>query len=114
MNYKLEVIAAGIDMSGSYTTDPWLMPEGTKATVQATHEAGSGAPNGAWKLQMTLDPTLDSSQWIDVASSSQAVTAEADTVTWVLNLNCYAIRAVYTRTSGTSTGNVIGMKQIQE
>lgn len=111
-DFKLNLFTASGDLSADYTSDAWKIPDGECVAITITMNGGS--PVGTWKLQSNGDPTdlgASSTSWIDIAGASQAITAASDTVTFVLNMPFVAVRAKYTRTSGSSTAGIFGIKQ---
>lgn len=94
-------------MSASFNSDPIRLENLTNAAIQAVW-SGGGSPTGTLKLQCSNDMGTDQagtgvSNWTDVASSSQSITASGDHTWNVQNLGYRWARIVWTRSSGGDT-----------
>jgi hypothetical protein len=101
-------------MTGTSTinSDPIWLGHAAGVCIQAVW---TGTPNGAFKLQCSVDPQVPQpgvsnptlTNWEDVADSSYSVTGAAGSYTWNVDKTYYPwIRVVYTNTSSTGTLNV--------
>lgn len=107
-----DLIVSSGSMTGTSTinSDPFWIGHAAGYCVQAVW---TGTPNGAFKLQASIDPVEPSpnnsneptiTNWEDVADSSYSVTGAAGSYTWNVSNAFYRwVRVVYTNTSSTGT-----------
>lgn len=89
-------LVSGQSLSASYTSNPQQTINMFGYSIQAVF---TGSPNGAFKLQASLD----GANWDDIADSSESVT-EAGNIVWnVSSVQYPQVRVVYTRSSGTGS-----------
>lgn len=110
MKTSVIVLLAAGDMSGSISSNPFRVENMDLAALQAVWTGA--APTGTFKLQASCDAGTDAqtgpsgfgvTNWTDVASSSNAITASGDFMWNLTDMGYRWVRVVYTRTSGTGT-----------
>jgi hypothetical protein len=113
MRIANDLVVSSGSMTGTATinSDPIWLGHAAGVAIQAVW---TGTPNGAFKLQCSIDPvqpmagqTTTPANWEDVADSDYTVTGSAGSYTWNVDAAFFPwIRVVYTNTSSTGTLNV--------
>lgn len=104
----LAVDAGSMTSTNTINSDPVWLGHAMGVAIQAVW---TGTPNGAFKLQSSLDPqeyspgyTPTITNWEDIADSSYSVTGSAGSYTWNVSDAFFRwIRIVYTNTSSAGT-----------
>ena len=110
MRIKTEEILTGldgVDMTSNILSAPIWLGHIANAAIQLVF---TGTPNGAFKLQGSVDEankinpaSTTVTNWTDIASSSQSITASGDHLYELQNIGYTFVRVVWTDTSsGTS------------
>ena len=107
MKFANEKILVAADMSASFSSDPILLDQIYGFSFQAVF---TGSPNGTFKLQCSNDDvklSSEVSQWSDVGSTSQAISAAGDLFYNIDAAHYKWVRIVYTRSSGSGSCDVV-------
>jgi hypothetical protein len=107
MKFANEKIIFAADMSASFSSDPILLDQIYGYSFQAVF---TGLPNGIFKLQCSNDNVklpVEVSQWSDVGSTSQAISAAGDLFYNIDAAHYKWVRIVYTRSSGSGSCDVV-------
>jgi hypothetical protein len=107
MKFANEKIIVAADMSASFSSDPILLDQIYGFSFQAVF---TGSPNGTFKLQCSNDDVklpIEVSQWSDVGSTSQAISAAGDLFYNIDAAHYKWVRIVYTRSSGSGSCDVV-------
>lgn len=104
--------AATKSMAATITSDPFPMKNMTLMAVAVT-VSSSSSPVGTIKLQACCDTGVGIdgsmqgitglSNWVDITSASQAITADGTTLFDLRDVPYRWVRVVYTRSSGSGT-----------
>ena len=106
MKFANEKVVNAVSMASSFNSSPILLDQIYGFSFQAVF---TGSPVGTFKLQCSNDDVKLESQvsnWSDIASTSQAVSA-AGSILYNVNYAFYKwVRVVYTATSGTGSCDI--------
>lgn len=96
MRFQPEILMSAGDMSGNLSSTPVELTFLIDYAIQAVY---TGSPVGA----LTLEASVDGTNYTTVTDSSSAVSSASNTMWNVQNAGYKWVRVNYTRTSGTGS-----------